>query len=127
MEKNVIFSGSWKSENKGVKVRVPLIIFKEDDNDIFYCPALEISGYGKDETEARQSFEVSLDQFIQYTIHKNTLHSELMKLGWTLHGKHKPAYPPSMQHLLENNENFNRIFNEHPFRKVDEQIEIPYT
>lgn len=125
MDNNIIFTGSWGSKDKGVKVRLPLIFFTEDDNQIVYCPALEITGYGKTEGEARQSFEISLDQFLAYTIHKNTFHCELRKLGWKLRGKKKPAHPPTMQHLLENNENFNRIFNEYSFRKVDEQFEIP--
>jgi len=125
MGKNVIFTGAWKSENSGVKVSVPLILFNEDDNQIVYCPALEVTGYGKTEEEAKESFETSLSMFFEYTMHKKTIDSELTKLGWKFHGKHKPAYPPSMQHLLENNDNFNRIFNGHNFRKVDQQIEIP--
>ncbi|MBN2520510.1 MAG: hypothetical protein JXB17_08400 [Bacteroidales bacterium] len=125
MGKKVIFTGNWRSDKNVVKVRLPLIIFTENDNQIIYCPALEVSGYGKSEPEARESFETSLDQFLEYTIHKETLSSELKKLGWKLRGKSRPAYPPSMKHLLENNENFSHIFNEHPFRKIDEQFEIP--
>jgi hypothetical protein len=125
MEKKAIFSEAFASEKDGVAVRVPLIIFNEDDNQIVYCPALEVSGYGKTEEEAKQSFETSLSAFFEYTIHKNTITDELKRLGWTIRGKHKPAYPPSMLHLLENNDNFSRIFNEHNFRKVDKQIEIP--
>jgi len=100
-------------------------MFSEDNTKIMYCPALEVSGYGKSDPEARESFETSLDQFLEYTILKKTLSSELEKLGWKLHDKHKPAYPPTMQQLLEKNENFNRIFNDHPFKKIDEQFEIP--
>jgi|WetSurMetagenome_2_1015567.scaffolds.fasta_scaffold147012_2 hypothetical protein len=125
MEKKGIFTGSWKSESNSLKVRLPLIMFTEDDTQILYCPAVDVSGYGKTEEEARKSFEITLDQFFKYTTNKKTLSEELKKLGWTLHGKHKPAYPPSMQHLLENNDNFNRIFNDHSFRKIDEQFEIP--
>jgi hypothetical protein len=125
MGKKALFTGAWRSAGNAVKVNLSLILFAEDDNQIIYCPALEVSGYGKSEPEARESFETSLDQFLEYTLHKKTLSSELEKLGWRLHGKHKKASPPSMQQLLENNDNFNRIFNDHSFRKVDEQFEIP--
>jgi hypothetical protein len=53
------------------------------------------------------------------------LADELKKLGWELPCKHKSENPPSMQQSLETNDNFNRIFNDHPFRKIDEQFEIP--
>jgi hypothetical protein len=125
MGKKAIFKGSWRSSSDLVKVRLPVIMFTEDETQIFYCPAVEVSGYGKTEQEARESFEISLDQFLEYTIYKNTLSDELKKLGWKIRGKHKPAFPPSMQQLLENNDNFNRIFNNHSFKKVDEQFEIP--
>jgi hypothetical protein len=126
MKTDVILSGSWKSDKQSVKVRLPLIIFTENDNEIVYCPALDVSGYGKTSPEARHSFEISLDQFLTYTLHKNTLVDELRRLGWTVKSK-KKAYPPTMQHLLENNDNFSRIFNDHSFTKIDEQFEIPVT
>ncbi|MBN1416983.1 MAG: hypothetical protein JW973_17940 [Bacteroidales bacterium] len=125
MEKKVVFAGSWRSGRDMLKVRLPIIIFSEDNTQIVYCPAIDVSGYGKTEHEAKDSFETSLDQFFEYTIHKNTLSSELKKLGWKLRGKHKSANPPSMKQLLENNENFNRIFNDHSFKKMDEEFEIP--
>lgn len=125
MKKKGVFTGAWRSESSSVKVRLSLIMFSEDDMQIVYCPAMDVSGYGRTELEARESFETSFDQFLEYTIHKKTFSEELKKLGWKLHGKHKPANPPSMQQLLENNDNFNRIFNDHPFQKIDEQFEIP--
>lgn len=127
MEKNTIFTGAWRSDRESVKVRLALIMFTEDDSQIVYCPALDVSGYGKTESEAKASFEVTFSEFLRYTLNKKTFRQELEKLGWKLQGKHKPAYPPSMQHLLENNDNFNRIFNDHAFSKFDQQFEIPVT
>jgi len=89
MKPDVIFSGSWKSDKEAVKVRVPLIMFTEDDNEIIYCPALDVSGYGKTKTEARHSFEISLDQFLTYTLKKDTFVDELKKMGWTVKRKRK--------------------------------------
>jgi len=60
------FKGVWNGEKEQVHVNVPLILFEEDGAQIVYCPALDVSGYGKDETEAKQSFEVSLGEFFRY-------------------------------------------------------------
>ena len=73
MKKKVVITGSWRSASNIVKVRLPLIMFSEDDTQIIYCPALDLSGYGKTEPEARESFEITFDQFLQYTINKKTL------------------------------------------------------
>ncbi len=61
---------------------MPLIEFKEGDVFILFAPALDISGYGKTEEEAQQSFEVVFEEFIEYTVKKHTLHKELKRLGW---------------------------------------------
>jgi hypothetical protein len=80
-------------------------MFNEDDTQIMYCPVLEVSGYVKSEPKARATFETSLGQFLEYTLHKKTLSSDLGKLGRKLQGKHKPAFPPTMQQLLNQNDN----------------------
>lgn len=120
-----IYTGNLRSEDHIVNVRIPIIQFEEDNNQFVYCPALEVTGYGNSEIEAKQSFKISLAEFFRYTLHKHTLHSELRRLGWKVKKNVKKAHPPSMSQLLEENDNFNRIFNKHSFRKYDEQIEIP--
>ena len=44
-----------------------LLEFKEGDNFIIYSPALDLSGYGKSEAEAKKSFNVALEEFSKYT------------------------------------------------------------
>lgn len=126
MAKKGSFSGTWKSEKDKIKVNLPIILFEEDGSQIMYCPALDISGYGKTEAEARDSFNVTLGEFFLYTTHKKTITTVLQKLGWSLRkSKYKPMHPPSMSELLNNNDNFSRIFNSFPFRKIDQPIELP--
>lgn len=121
-----LISGTWKSDNKAIKFNLPLIIFEEDGSQIVYCPALDVSGYGDNEAEAIDSFQVCLGEFLLYTVRKKTFHSELERLGWTLKkSSHKPMVPPDMVRLLEHNDNFSRIFNNFPFRKIDSPIELP--
>ncbi|HEY4787807.1 MAG TPA: hypothetical protein VIH57_17245 [Bacteroidales bacterium] len=89
MHKNGEVMGNMSFGNNRVSFKLPIIAFEEDGAKIVYCPALDLSGYGLDENEADESFKISLDQFISYTIHKNTLDKELRRLGWKVKTVHK--------------------------------------
>ena len=126
METNRKINGKWKNDEHTVNVNLSLIIFEEEGSSIVYCPALDVSGYGPNEDEAIESFEVSLGEFFQYTLHKKTFISELKRMGWTIKkSKTKPMTPPTMSKMLEENANFSHIFNNYPFKKINEQIAIP--
>lgn len=125
-EKVKAISGQWVSGKNMIKVNLSLIQFEEDGTQIVYCPALDVSGYGNTESEAMNSFSISLGEFFQYTTNKKTLASELKNMGWEVNkGKNKPMSPPPMSRLLESNDNFSRIFNSHPFRKFDKAFDLP--
>ena len=72
-------------------------LLNEGDYIVAYCPALELSSYGKNERDARKRFEEALNIFIEETERKGTLEKELLMLGWTLRLKPKmmaqPTYP----------------------------------
>lgn len=103
-----------------------IIIFKEGDTTIVYCPPLEVYGYGNDENKAQESFKVSLTEFFRYCTNKNTLRTELKRLGWQMkRGKSKPMIPPSISELLSTNENLSRIYNNFDFRKTATNVSIP--
>lgn len=125
MAADVAFEGIWRSPDHTVEVNVPLIIFEDGNSHIVYCPALDVSGYGNDEAEAKSSFKTSLSEFILYTIRKKTLNKVLTDLGWSVRGKDKPMVPPPFSKLLNENENFKNIFDNYPFKKIDEGITIP--
>lgn len=119
-------SGTLHDGKNEVQVNLALIIFEEDGSHIAYCPALELSGYGYTEEEAKKSFETSLSEFFRYLMNKKTFEKEFIRLGWTIKKKHdKIMIPPSMTELLNGNENFSRIFNNFPFKKIDERIALP--
>jgi len=82
--KQIGFKGKVKKGLVTVNVSVPLLSFKEDDTFIVYSPALDVSGYGDTEEEARKSFELTLEEFINYTLNKKTFQSELTRLGWKI-------------------------------------------
>jgi hypothetical protein len=125
-EKLKTLKGELVSGKKQIKVNLSLIEFEEDGCQIVYCPALDVSGYGKTETEAMNSFYITLGEFFQYTTNKETLASELKLMGWVIRkSRYKPMIPPPMSQLLKSNDNFSRIFNEHPFRKFDKAFDLP--
>ncbi|MDM1458257.1 hypothetical protein HX025_16625 [Myroides odoratimimus] len=65
-----------------VVASISVLSFKEDNTFIVYTPQLDISGYGNTYEEALNSFENSLEMFLDYTTNKNTLYKTLSDLGW---------------------------------------------
>ena len=125
-EKQGSIRGEWTSGRKHIDVNLSLIVFEEDNSKIVYCPALDVSGYGPSEDEAMSSFAVMLGEFFTYTLNKKTFDKELIRMGWKIrNSKVKKMTPPSMSELLDSNDNFSRIFNNHSFRKIDKNVEIP--
>ena len=70
-------------------VGLSLVEFKEEDVTIIYSPALDLSGYGHSEVEAKNSFSEALQEFFRYTNNKKTLDKVLKKLGWSIKGSKK--------------------------------------
>jgi hypothetical protein len=109
-----------------ILVNVPVLSFKEDNAHIIFCPALDLSGYGNTETQAKESFATVVSEYLNYTTHKGTLWTDLKNLGWAIRkNKNKPATPPSMSSLLENNVEFSRIFDNYPYKKFDTGVRLP--
>jgi hypothetical protein len=72
----------FNSRRGSVEANLPVLFFEDNGVSIVHCPALDLSGYGKTEDEARRSFEVVLEEFFDYTLEKSTLAKVLNKLGW---------------------------------------------
>ena len=126
MRNNGSVSGTIPVKDGYFKVKLPIIKFEEDGCKIAYCPALDVSGYGKSDEEAIESFKISLNEFFKYSTNKKTFEKEMERMGWTIsHNNSKTMTPPPMAKLLLENENFSRIFNEHSYYKEDLTIEMP--
>lgn len=115
--------GNFRSKGNEVEFNLPIIQFKEDTVYFFYTPALDLTGYGNSEEEAKASFEETLTQFLAYTTNKKTLSSELRKLGWKV-SKHKVA-SPSLTQMLRDNQYLVEIFEEKAYTKFDQTYSIP--
>jgi hypothetical protein len=115
--------GNFKNLGNEVKFQLPIITFSEDGVFFFYTPALDLTGYGKTEEEAKSSFEETLGQFLDYTTHKKTLLSELKKLGWKV--SKKTSRPPSLVEMINKNDYLAEIFEEKQYRKFHKTISLP--
>lgn len=124
--KNFQYQNNIRTSKNNIDVSVSIISFIDDNTHIIFCPALDLSGYGMDETEAKASFDLVLNEYLDYTFNKGTIWDDLKGLGWEIKKTKKAsAIPPAMKDLLNNNEEFSRIFNNYPFKKFNTSVAIP--
>lgn len=62
-----------------------LIIFLDNNHFVSYCPALQLSGYGENEKEAKAMMKVSLDDFWRnlFQLPEHVVYETLRNLGWS--------------------------------------------
>lgn len=99
-----------------IVLNVAVLLFKEGEYIVAYCPALELSSYGKTEEEAKEYFKDALDLFIKDTFEMGTLEKNLLKFGWIL--KSTEYEPPRIENLID----FSK-FND--YKIMNQQIQIP--
>ena len=110
------------------QVGLSLIEFNENDVTIVYSPALNISGYGYNSDEAKNSFNIALHEFFQYTNNKKTFDKVLKELGWTFKGsKKKPKMEaPLNSDLIAKNPLYNDIINSINYKVYKEDVEFVF-
>lgn len=109
--------------NDKISSELAIFLFKEDDNFIAYSPALDLSGYGKTEEEARSSFNVVLKEYFDYAINEGTLYEDLQNHGWNLRN-HK-IETPKISMLVRQNDELSNILDKKDFKKYHEPIRMP--
>lgn len=124
MEKHT-FQGVYRDNKRKYKALLPLISFKDGEAIIIYSPALDISGYGSTEQEAKQSFGEAIEEFFKYTLNKGTFEEELKRLGWKCVKRNEKYNPPKFNESLANNDRLNEIINNREFNKYNENVEVP--
>lgn len=114
--------------NSKYYIGLSLVEFEEDNVTIIYSPALDLSGYGYSQIEAKQSFSETLQEFFRYTNSKKTLDKVLKELGWSIKGSKKnPKFnPPKDSDLVSKNPLFNDIVNNKSYKVSREQVEFAY-
>jgi hypothetical protein len=125
---NLNFEGRFANNAAKVDLSVDLFQFEEDGNVIIYSPAFDLSGYGKSVEEAKKSWEVTIEEFLIYTLNKSTLIKELKRLGWDVKEsdvKNKSLKRPSLARLITKNDYLAQILDEKTFSKFEETISLP--
>ena len=124
-----LFKGDYKNTSGEVTVNLFLLYFKDENGIHFiYSPHLDLSGYGKTEEEAKASFKIAFEDFVDYTLKKKTLGKVLKSLGWTLKGSLKrPKKPvaPSITSVIGENDYVSEIFDKYPVHTFHQEVGIP--
>ena len=124
-----IFEGDYKNKSGNVKVKLLLFHFQDEKNIHFiYSPHIDLTGYGKNITEAKKSFNIVFEDFIDYTLKKKTLSKVLSNLGWKLKGsakKPKKILAPSITSVIKENRYVSEIFDKYPVNTYHQEVGIP--
>ena len=115
-------TGIYIDKTKKVIFNLPVVSYEENRLQVIYAPSIDLFGYGKSMEEAKQSFNIALEEFIRYTTRKKTLATVLKQLGWVK--KKKEYKAPPLGYLIKENDQFNSIFNEKDFKKFNQQVEL---
>ena len=124
-----LFEGDYKKKAGSVKVLLLLLHF-EDENKIhfIYSPHLDLTGYGNTMEEAKDSFSIVFEDFVDYTLKKETLSKVLTSLGWELKGlepRSKKILAPSIRSIITNNEYVSEIFDKYPVNTYHQEVGLP--
>lgn len=106
-----------------INSELAVFLFKEDDNYIAYSPALDLSGYGKTEEEARSSFNIVLKEYFDYCVSEGTLYQDLKGHGWKI--RKDEVETPKVSVLVMNNRELSNILDKKDFKKYNEPIKVP--
>ncbi|MEO7444035.1 MAG: hypothetical protein ABIT96_03960 [Ferruginibacter sp.] len=118
-------SGQKDFGNRRVSINTQVFLFEEDNVYFAYNPALDLTGYGKDSNEAMSSLTVVLDEFLRYTLNKNTFFIELQRLGWKIKSKKKQMSAPQMSDMINTNDQLKDIVNSKQYTTSNFLVNVP--
>jgi len=107
------------------EMKVGVIIFEDEDCIFAYCPSLNLIGCGDTEQEAKESFNIVFEEYINYTIENNTLIEDLKDHGWKITGSNKRLVQPDMFELMQKDKDFINKLNKCDFKKQNIPLLIP--
>ncbi len=116
--------GKVKSRAGDIIVSLDIISYIEDGCRIIYCPALELSGYGKTKAAAEESFMITLHEFLDFTLEHGTLTKAMEELGWKLEAG-GAVVPPSMKEMYSSRAELQDLISERSFTKRRSNISLP--
>lgn len=124
-----LFEGKFGNQVGSVKVRLLLVHFVDENNThLIYSPHLDLTGYGNSNSEAKDSFGIVFEDFVDYTLKKKTIGKVLKDLGWNMKGspkKPKNILAPSITSIISNNDYVSEIFDKYPVSTYHQEVGIP--
>ena len=126
---NYLFEGSYKNIGGNVVVRLLLVHFQDEKGVHFvYSPHLDLTGYGNSYGEAKKSFKITMEDFVDYTVKKKTIGKVVTELGWKVKGSIKKpgkVIAPSISSIIGKNDHISEIFDKYPANTFHEEVGIP--
>lgn len=126
------FEGTYKG-SKAVFINVSLFLIEfKDDKGVYFihAPYLDLTGYGVNPKQAKESFDVVLEYFLDCTFKKKTLGKVLEGLGWQLKGSSKnpkSASVPSIASFFNRNDYDSDILAKYSIlRTSQKEVGIPF-
>ncbi|MGA0556667.1 hypothetical protein ACO2Q8_08455 [Larkinella sp. VNQ87] len=107
---------------EGISVRIAVYSYITENTQAIYAPALDLYGYGYTETEAWQSFELALEEYLTYTAENQTLADDLRRYGWQVDEDRQRLTPPGLERLLQLYPDFAETILSRPYQKVDRTL-----
>jgi hypothetical protein len=115
-------------KNKTAEVRIKLLLFHfEDENSIhfIYSPHLDLTGYGHTFEEAKKSFQIVLDDFLDYTYKNKTLKKTLSDLGWDINmNDNSGIILPGITSVIKDNQYISELFDKYSITTYHQEISL---
>lgn len=124
MAKDVGYKGQFATDDGLIKVELTLVQFEEEGVTVIYAPSLDVYGYGYDEKEARHSFNICIEEFLEEVSKKNALAEELKKLGWKVEPHKNQLDEPSFKELINKNKELETIMENLPVSTTHEEVNL---
>jgi len=118
------FKGQLSNGKMGVTVDVTVYLWEEDGMCFVYSPALDLTGYGSTERNAKESFKIVLQEYITYTSNKKTLFDDLEQHGWLVNRKKKRVHAPDFEDMFSENKEFKNILSNKATKREITEVEL---
>lgn len=119
-------SGQLDHNNKSIRFKLDMYIFKEGKSFIVYSPALDMSAYGNTESDAMKAFIDVFEISFKYELNKNTLKEDLIKHGWSIKSlNQRKIKAPTIEEMIKNNKSLRDILSRGEYRKYQQDVAIP--
>ena len=81
--------------NNIAEMQLSLLIYKQGDYFVAFCPSLELSSYGDSIEDAKKGFADAMDLYLEHSIENGTLEKDLLEHGWEIKQKPTKLTPPA--------------------------------